>query len=129
MQIPRFVACDHYRGFSNCFPFNAERQVCPSVFPDGSSRFPCSRFPCSRLLRILLGIPSLRCLTAHHLTPEKAFHRARIKYAQIGTGHAHADKIKAYLASDDYAVVGIAEPDPELQRKVQETDITATCLC
>lgn len=48
---------------------------------------------------------------------------ARIQYAQIGVGHAHADKIKAYLASDDYDVVGIAEPDPELQRKIRETNI------
>jgi predicted dehydrogenase len=53
---------------------------------------------------------------------QKGIGVAKIKYAQIGVGHAHADKIKAYLASDEYEVVGVAESDPELQRKAKDTD-------
>jgi len=41
---------------------------------------------------------------------------SRIGYAQIGTGHGHAaGKMAAFRKSDDYEVIGIAEPDPDLQ--------------
>ncbi|MCB1233457.1 MAG: Gfo/Idh/MocA family oxidoreductase [Verrucomicrobiae bacterium] len=36
-----------------------------------------------------------------------------LKYVQIGTGHAHANKIDAYRKSPDWEVLGVAEPDPE----------------
>ena len=35
-----------------------------------------------------------------------------IKYLQIGTAHAHANKIEVYKASPDWEVVGVVEPDP-----------------
>tara|TARA_R110002096_G_scaffold305388_11_gene500269 strand:- start:1128 stop:2204 length:1077 start_codon:yes stop_codon:yes gene_type:complete len=38
----------------------------------------------------------------------------RLKYLQIGVGHAHATKIDTYHDSDDWEVVGIVEEDPEL---------------
>lgn len=44
---------------------------------------------------------------------------ARIKYAQIGVGHAHANKIGVYRQSKDYEVVGVAEPDPQLRKRAQ----------
>lgn len=40
---------------------------------------------------------------------------ARIKYAQLGTEHAHANKIRVYRESQDYEVVGVAEPNPKLR--------------
>ena len=41
----------------------------------------------------------------------------RIKIGQIGTGHGHAsDKMDVLRNSDDYEVVGIAEPDDALRR-------------
>ena len=41
----------------------------------------------------------------------------KIKIGQIGTAHGHAaDKLKTYRASDEYEVVGIVEPDPQLKR-------------
>ena len=45
----------------------------------------------------------------------------RIKIGQIGTGHGHsAGKLETLLQlPDDYEVVGIAEPDPELRRKAE----------
>lgn len=45
---------------------------------------------------------------------------ARIKYGQIGTGHAHATKITAYRKSLDYEVVGVVEPDPVLRDRAQK---------
>lgn len=45
--------------------------------------------------------------------------RDRIRMGQIGTGHAHATKLSVYRASDDYEVVGIVEPDPELRRRAE----------
>lgn len=41
----------------------------------------------------------------------------RIKYGQIGIGHAHASKIQVYRDSPDYEVVGIVEPDEELRQR------------
>lgn len=45
-----------------------------------------------------------------------------IKYGQIGVGHAHASKFSVYQQSEDYEVVGIAEPDEELRRAAQKSD-------
>jgi predicted dehydrogenase len=45
----------------------------------------------------------------------------RIKYGQIGVGHAHAGKFSVYAESQDYEVVGIAEPDERLRRAAQES--------
>ncbi|HVX64321.1 MAG TPA: Gfo/Idh/MocA family oxidoreductase [Pirellulales bacterium] len=45
--------------------------------------------------------------------------KPRIKIGQIGVGHAHASKLSAYRASDDYEVVGIVEPDAELRRRAE----------
>lgn len=49
--------------------------------------------------------------------------KQRIAIGQIGTGHEHASaKMSTFRKlSDDYEVVGIAEPDPEL-RKRREKD-------
>ena len=41
----------------------------------------------------------------------------KIKYGQIGVGHAHASKFERYQESDLYEVVGLVEPDPELKQK------------
>ena len=41
----------------------------------------------------------------------------RIRYGQIGVGHAHASKIQVYRNSTDYEVVGVVEPDPELRKR------------
>lgn len=43
----------------------------------------------------------------------------RIKYGQIGVGHAHAEKMAVYRRSNDYEVVGIVEPVAELRRKAE----------
>ena len=47
----------------------------------------------------------------------------RIRYGQIGVGHAHAAKMNAYRRSTDYEVVGVVEPDPDLRARA-ETDET-----
>lgn len=44
---------------------------------------------------------------------------AKIKYGQIGVGHAHANKIRAYRQSDDYEVIGVVEPNVLLKAKAQ----------
>jgi len=48
--------------------------------------------------------------------------RERIKVGQIGTAHAHASGKMATLRKlrDEYEVVGIVEPDPDRQRRVQD---------
>lgn len=50
---------------------------------------------------------------------------ARIKYGQIGVGHAHANKMRVFRRSPDYEVVGVAEQDPELRRRAQQSDVYA----
>lgn len=48
----------------------------------------------------------------------------KIKIAQIGTGHAHAaGKMAVYRKSDDYEVVGVAEPDESLRRTAERTAV------
>ncbi len=42
---------------------------------------------------------------------------ARIRYGQIGVGHAHANKFGVYRSSDDYEIVGVVEPDAELRKR------------
>ncbi len=48
--------------------------------------------------------------------------KRRIKIGQIGTGHGHAaGKMQTLLKlADDYEVVGIAEPDPQLRRAAEQ---------
>lgn len=46
---------------------------------------------------------------------------SRIRYGQIGVGHAHASKMSVYRASDDYEVVGVVEPDAELRRRAENS--------
>lgn len=43
----------------------------------------------------------------------------RIKVGQIGVGHAHASKLSVFRESADYEVVGIVEPDAELQKRAE----------
>lgn len=47
----------------------------------------------------------------------------RIRYLQIGTGHAHANKIEAYAASEEWEVVGVVEEDPELRKAAAESPL------
>ncbi len=50
-------------------------------------------------------------------TPRQAAGKPRIRIGQIGVGHGHAEgKMRSYRQSDDYEVVGVVEPDPELRR-------------
>ena len=44
----------------------------------------------------------------------------KLKYGQIGVGHAHANKIAVYRQSPDWEVVGVVEPDPELRRHAEK---------
>ena len=44
---------------------------------------------------------------------------AKIRYGQIGVGHAHASKIQVYRESDDYEVVGVVEPDEGLAKRAK----------
>ena len=47
---------------------------------------------------------------------------SKIKYGQIGVGHAHASKISVYRASDDYEVIGVVEPNAQLRSRAQQSD-------
>ena len=47
---------------------------------------------------------------------------ARIKYGQIGVGHAHANKMGVYRNSDDYEVIGVVEPNAQLRRKAEQSE-------
>jgi predicted dehydrogenase len=44
---------------------------------------------------------------------------SRIRYGQIGVGHAHASKMSVYRESDGYEVVGVVEPDADLRRRAE----------
>src|SRR5690606_17247688 len=60
-------------------------------------------------------------MAAHHSSPPEPA-AMPIKYGQIGVGHAHASKFSVYQQSEDYEVVGVAEPNEELRRAVQKSD-------
>jgi predicted dehydrogenase len=47
---------------------------------------------------------------------------SRIKYGQIGVGHAHASKIGVYRQSADYEVVGVFEPNADLRAQAEKTE-------
>ncbi len=64
-------------------------------------------------------------LSAQQLTT--AGDRQPIRVGQIGVGHAHADKLAAYLASPDYEVVGIAEANRELRTQAQAREPFRGC--
>jgi predicted dehydrogenase len=49
-----------------------------------------------------------------------AAEKPKIKLGQIGTGHAHADKLGVYRRSADYEVIGIVEPDEKRWAAVKE---------
>lgn len=42
--------------------------------------------------------------------------KPKLKYVQIGSGHPHANKMGVYRASDDWEVVGIAEPNSDRRK-------------
>lgn len=46
-----------------------------------------------------------------------------IRYLQIGTGHAHANKIEAYAESPDWEVVGVVEEDPALREAAGKSPV------
>ena len=47
----------------------------------------------------------------------------KIKYGQIGAGHAHANKLAVYRQSADWEVVGVAEPVADLRRQAENDPI------
>ena len=47
----------------------------------------------------------------------------KIKYGQIGVGHAHASKMAVYRQSADWEVVGVAEPDAKLRDQAERDPI------
>lgn len=49
--------------------------------------------------------------------------KQKLKVAQVGVGHAHANKLSVYRKSDDYEVVGICEPDPVLRKRAESQAI------
>lgn len=62
----------------------------------------------------MLGVPAIGTST----TPPPP-----LRYLQIGTTHAHANKISVYLESPDWEVVGVVEPDPERQASARKSNI------
>ncbi|MCB1077679.1 MAG: Gfo/Idh/MocA family oxidoreductase [Verrucomicrobiae bacterium] len=44
-----------------------------------------------------------------------------LKYLQVGTTHAHADKIAVYRESPDWEVVGVVEPDEKRRDAIKDT--------
>jgi predicted dehydrogenase len=45
----------------------------------------------------------------------------KVKYGQIGVGHAHASKMSVYRDSDDFEVVGVVESDPALRARAEKS--------
>ncbi|MDF1751327.1 MAG: Gfo/Idh/MocA family oxidoreductase [Verrucomicrobiales bacterium] len=57
------------------------------------------------------------------LLGQSATDSGKIKYLQIGTGHAHANKIQQYADSDQWEVVGIVEENEELRQKAKNDKV------
>ncbi len=68
--------------------------------------------------RTFLQAAGAGLFAAQSLTAQSSGNRIRI--GQIGTGHAHATKLSVYRASAEYEVVGLVEPDPQLQAHARE---------
>jgi predicted dehydrogenase len=47
----------------------------------------------------------------------------KLKYGQIGVGHAHASKMAVYRQSPDWEVVGVAESDSELRQRAERDPV------
>jgi predicted dehydrogenase len=47
----------------------------------------------------------------------------KVRYGQIGVGHAHASKMAVYRESDDFDVVGVVEPDPALRARAEKSGV------
>ena len=66
-------------------------------------------------LHLMAGMAATAATSIRADESKKA--QPKIKIGQIGVGHAHASKLSVYRDSPDYEVVGIVEPDPELQKR------------
>lgn len=49
--------------------------------------------------------------------------KRKLRYLQIGIGHAHANKLSVYRESDDWEVVGLVEEDPDLRAAAKTSEI------
>jgi predicted dehydrogenase len=59
------------------------------------------------------------CAALPSIGASSGLSKPRIKVGQIGVGHAHATKLEVYRRSDDYDVIGIVEPDPQLRARAE----------
>lgn len=67
-----------------------------------------------------LAVPTV--LPAGRLLSESS--TGRIKIGQIGVGHSHAaGKLSAHRRSNEYEVIGVVEPNAELRRKAEKSDV------
>jgi len=60
----------------------------------------------------LLGASAALAASTHAAPP-------RIKFGQVGVGHAHATKLAVYRHSPDYELVGVVEPDDALKKRAE----------
>ncbi len=51
--------------------------------------------------------------------------KERLRYLQIGTGHAHANKLEVYAESDDWEVVGLVEEDQARREAAAQSKLYA----
>jgi predicted dehydrogenase len=65
-----------------------------------------------------VALPSL--VSSANVMAQVKTKKPRIMIGQIGVGHAHANKLSVYRASDDYEVVGIVEPDERLRERAAQ---------
>lgn len=55
--------------------------------------------------------------------PSAAAKDGPLRYLQIGTGHAHANKLEAYAGSGDWEIVGIVEEDADLRKAAERSPL------
>ena len=74
--------------------------------------------------RTLLTSAAAGLALASGLAPARAVfgaaERPRIKLGQVGTAHAHANKLAVYRGSAEYEVVGVVEPDEKRWAAAQD---------
>ncbi len=75
--------------------------------------------PRRQFLTSTAAIASGMWASAHASSATDPARPPRIKIGQIGVGHAHANKLGVYRASDDYEVVGVFEPDEKLRQRAE----------
>lgn len=71
----------------------------------------------------MASVPGLLTGTQALPVARAAGNKPPLRYLQIGTAHAHANKISVYRESPDWEVVGVVEPNPDRAESARKSEL------